>query len=147
MTYLRLIYASRPVDYAPETLGAVLAGSQRRNIRDDITGALIARADLFLQMLEGPASLVDQAYARIRQDPRHENMRLLVRRETQWRLFPGWTMREASDTEWIWTPEQVAHGLPAKAPRHEVEAIFVRLWREGLTPPARRFTLRRKSLL
>jgi len=144
VSHLRLIYASRPVDHSPSLQNDILATAQRCNARDDITGALIAREDLFLQQLEGPPLLVDQAYARIRQDPRHEGVRLLVRRHTGWRLFPGCSMRVAPGPDWMWTPEQVAVGFPAKAPRPEIEAVFVRLWREGLSTPIRGFRFGRR---
>ncbi len=145
MTYLRLIYASRPIDFTPATLNDILNIARRCNERDDITGELIAREDLYLQLLEGPALAVDQAYSRIRQDLRHDNIRLLLRRQTDWRLFPGWTLRGTPAKDWVWTREEVAAGAPAKASRPEVEAIFFRLWREGLSTPVRGFRLRNRT--
>ena len=145
MTYLRLIYASRPVDYDAATLDDILMDARSRNVQDDVTGALIARSDIYLQLLEGEPLAVDRTYGRIMRDPRHENLQILVRRLTGWRLFSDWTMRGAPARGWMWSPRDVATGIPTRATRPEVEAIFVRLWRESLARPVRRFGLRKRS--
>jgi hypothetical protein len=46
----------------------------------------------FLQVLEGPSSVVDELAARIRSDPRHQNMNVLFRREISVGNFVGWSM-------------------------------------------------------
>ena len=63
---LQLVYASRPFGFDAGTLTAILFDARRCNTRDGITGALICRDDLFLQLLEGPEAAVEAAYARIR---------------------------------------------------------------------------------
>ena len=61
MPRLQLTYASRPFGYDGAMLQGVLMDARRCNLRDRITGALICRDDLFLQLLEGPEAAVEQA--------------------------------------------------------------------------------------
>ena len=71
MREMQLIYASRPFGYDELMLAGILSSARRNNSRDGITGALICREDLFVQLLEGPRDVVTAAYARILQDDRH----------------------------------------------------------------------------
>lgn len=130
MPFLRLIYASRPFGFDSAMLAGILLDSRRCNARDDITGALIVRADLYLQLLEGPTDAVQAAYARIRRDDRHTELRRLVTRQTDVRMFPGWAMRDDPARSWMWTQDEVAAGAVESASEAEVEAVFTRLWRD-----------------
>ena len=47
-------------------LAGIPMDARRCNVRDGVTGALICRDDLFLQMLEGPEAAVEATHARIR---------------------------------------------------------------------------------
>jgi Sensors of blue-light using FAD len=77
---LQLTYASRPFGYEANILSSILIEARRCNTRDGITGALICRDDLYLQLLEGPEKAVEAAYARICADDRHIEVRRLARR-------------------------------------------------------------------
>lgn len=46
----------------------------------------------FLQYLEGEAAVVDALYANISRDPRHHNVRLLLRKTIQQRDFLHWSL-------------------------------------------------------
>ena len=127
---IQLIYASRPFDFDESALISILTVARSFNARDGITGALICRADLFLQLLEGPEELVDAAYRRIAQDRRHIEVRLLSRRTVADRLFPGWTMRHDPARSWMWNQEAVDAGAVDRATAEEAVAIFERLARE-----------------
>jgi len=131
LPHLRLIYASRPFGFDPGTLNGILMDARRCNVRDDITGALIARADLYLQLLEGPQGRVEACYDRILRDDRHIEIRQLVRRYSDDRLFPGWAMRDDPARSWMWTRDEVAAGAIENASESEIEAVFVRVWREA----------------
>jgi hypothetical protein len=50
--------------------------ARRANARDGITGALICRADIYLQWLEGPEEQVRKALERIERDDRHLEMKV-----------------------------------------------------------------------
>jgi len=127
MPLVQLVYASRPFGYNEAALAGILLDARHCNARDGITGALIARQDLFLQLLEGPAESVDAAYQRISRDDRHIEVRRLTRRETQTRMFPGWAMRDDPARSWMWSMEDVANGAVARASEADVLDIFERL--------------------
>jgi hypothetical protein len=130
MPMIQLIYASRPFGFDDAMLNAILMDARRCNERDDITGALICRADLYLQLLEGPLDAVEAAYQRIAKDNRHLEIRLLSRREVTARLFPDWAMRDDPARSWMWTQAEVKAGAIERATEAEVVGIFERLARE-----------------
>ena len=130
MPMIQLIYASRPFDFDEGTLVAILTVARSCNARDGITGALICRADLYLQLLEGPQEPVDAAYRRIERDRRHLEVKLLSRRTVTERLFPGWAMRNDPARSWMWSQQEVSAGAIDRATEAEAVAIFERLARE-----------------
>ena len=130
MSMIQLIYASRPFGFDDAILNAILMDARRCNERDDITGALICRADLYLQLLEGPQDAVDAAYQRIAKDNRHLGIRLLSRCDVSERLFPDWAMRDDPARSWVWTQQEVKAGVVERATEADVAGIFERLSRE-----------------
>jgi hypothetical protein len=130
MPMIQLIYASTPFGFDEGTLAALLVVSRRSNERDGITGALICRGDLYLQLLEGPQTAVEAAFRRIKRDRRHLDIKLLSRRNVTERLFPGWAMRDDPARSWMWTQEEVNAGAVDRATEAEAVAIFERLAHE-----------------
>jgi hypothetical protein len=96
MAVTQLIYSSRHRSLdgrsALETLRAILAASQQNNKRDELTGFLLFDQGWFYQILEGDHDQVISTYNRIQKDPRHENIRLMDRRQLPRRSFPQWSM-------------------------------------------------------
>lgn len=133
MSLLQLIYASHPFGFDDATLGAILLDARRCNVRDDITGMLVCRADLYLQLLEGPPDAVEATCRRIMADDRHVDMRVLSREPVGARLFPQWSMRDDPARSWLWTREAVEAGLLDAAPKAEIQSVFQRL--AGETAP------------
>ncbi len=125
-----MIYASRPFEFDEGVLVAILMVARRLNARDGITGALICRSDLYLQLLEGPQEPVEAAYRRIERDPRHVDVKLLSRRNVTERLFPEWAMRNDPARSWMWNQQEVNSGAIDRATGAEAVAIFERLARE-----------------
>ena len=76
--------------------------SRNNNERDNITGALICRHDIYLQLLEGPQEVVKKCFERISIDDRHVSVTLLANEGTMTRLFPNWSMKHDPFTPWIW---------------------------------------------
>ncbi|MFN3473191.1 MAG: BLUF domain-containing protein [Blastomonas sp.] len=92
---LSLVYVSRPTSWQKgrsETLEDIQAVSIARNSMLDITGVLIATVSYIAQVLEGPASAVDTVMASILVDPRHCDIIVVKRAETDRRCFPLWRM-------------------------------------------------------
>ena len=129
MALLQLTYASQPFGFNGPALAGILLDARRCNARDGITGALICRDDLYLQMLEGDAEMVEAAYRRIARDDRHLDVRPLSRRviAADARLFPHWAMRDDPADTWIWTRADLDQGALDRASDTDVIAIFERL--------------------
>jgi hypothetical protein len=136
MEMIQLAYASRPFGFDTAMLSGILFDARPRNTADGITGALICRADLYLQLLEGPPAAVDAAFARIERDDRHLDIRPLVRRPATTRLFGAWAMRDDPARSWMWTQAEVDAGALDRVTPDEVMAAFHRL----ATEPAEALT-------
>ena len=134
MPLTQLIYASTPFGFDASLLSNILLDARRLNQRDDITGALIARQDLFLQLLEGPTAQVSACYQRIRRDDRHVDVTKLLQRDVKTRLFPEWAMRDDPAHSWVWSMEDVANGAVENATDDEVLGFFQRLAAMGVMP-------------
>jgi len=92
---VRLLYASRALESIGAALtDAILAQSYARNAEHGITGILCAyqNGQVFIQALEGERDEVNQLYANIVRDSRHEKVTLLDYAEIDQRVFSGWRM-------------------------------------------------------
>lgn len=127
MALYQLIYASHPFGFDDAMLAGILLDARRCNTRDHITGALIVRGDIYIQLLEGPQKKVEACYTRIRQDDRHANPVTLMKRSIQTRLFPHWAMKDDPAQSWVWTIEDVRGGAVERATEDEVLGFFTRL--------------------
>lgn len=127
MTMFRLIYTSRPFGFDQATLGGILIGARRNNARDGVTGALICRADLYLQLLEGPRPAVEAAFARIDRDDRHVDVERLTADDVTDRMFPAWDMLDDPARSWLWSAAEVAAGAVAAASPADLRGVFERL--------------------
>lgn len=127
MDLIQLIYCSRPFGYDAVMLHGILSDARRRNARDEITGTLICRSDLYLQLLEGPAPAVEAAFLRIGRDDRHLEVTPLVQRPVAARLFAAWAMRDDPARSWMWSQAEVGAGAVERASQTEVVDVFTRL--------------------
>jgi hypothetical protein len=130
MRLVQLIYASRPFGFDAGMLDDIMVKARHNNARDGLTGALICRHDLFVQMLEGPRTAVTRAFGRILRDDRHVEVVLLCCGDAAQRLFADWTMRDDPVQSWMWSREALAAGAIADASAEECRQVFVRLARE-----------------
>ena len=127
MPDIQLIYASTPFGYDIQRLNSILSVARTRNATDGITGALVCRHDLFLQLLEGTASAVEAAFGRIKRDDRHVDICQLWMKDLSKRLFPQWEMLHDPARSWIWTPQEVEDGAILKTAPEAVFNIFSRI--------------------
>ena len=123
----QLIYMSQPFGYDDAMLAGILTGARRNNRRDEISGALVCRNDIYLQMIEGPEPAIDALYTRILRDDRHLDVHQLWRGETDDRLFPAWAMLHDPARSWLWTPAEVAAGAVRAASPEAAYAVFERI--------------------
>ena len=135
MSLTQLVYASHPFGFDEAMLNGILLDARRCNERDSITGALIARGDLYLQLLEGPTEKVLATYHRIIVDDRHVQVKLMVQRQVEARMFPGWAMRDDPAKSWIWSIDAVKNGAVERATDEEVLVFFTRLAELGVVSP------------
>jgi hypothetical protein len=137
VSLIQLIYASRPFGFDAAMLNGILSDARRLNPANDVTGALICRADLYLQLLEGPKDAVEATFTRIARDDRHLEVERLVCRPIEERLFAAWAMRDDPARSWMWTQQEVENGAIARATEQEVVAVFERLAAEPVGDGAR----------
>ena len=131
MPLTQIIYSSKPFGFTAPVLDDILTVSRARNARADITGTLICRGDMYLQLIEGPDAAIAATYERIIGDDRHLEVDLLVSRPVSTRLFPKWAMRDDPARSWMWTQEEVSAGAIKSASMAEILGIFERLAAEG----------------
>lgn len=94
---VRLMYCSRAATGVDgEELSLLLRQCRSHNGEAGITGMLCFSEGLFIQVLEGGRSAVNQLYQRILGDPRHHDVVLLVYDEISQRRFAGWTMGQVN---------------------------------------------------
>lgn len=99
MSILQIVYRSlaREGFDEPEMLD-ILRVSQIRNQRERISGLLVYRAPVFVQLLEGPPDAVLALYERIARDPRHQGVEVVLRQEAAQAAMPTWAMGYLSET-------------------------------------------------
>ena len=108
-------------------LAGILSAARRNNPQHGITGALICRHDVYLQLIEGPAEAIDALYARIQADDRHTNVELLLTEDMGERMFPAWAMLDDQSPSLFWSAQDVAAGALESASPDELRTPFARL--------------------
>lgn len=136
MDVFRAIYTSRPFGFDEAILSSILMDARRANEQDGITGALICRADIYLQWLEGPEAPVRKAIQRIERDDRHLEMKVHVAEHVPYRVFGEWAMLHDPAATWIWSQGKVADDAVDRAKPEEVTAFFLELRKETGAPPS-----------
>jgi hypothetical protein len=103
MTY-QIIYSSESsTPMQMDDLEEILQHARSNNASNGVTGTLIYVDGVFLQILEGEASTVQDLMARISRDVRHETVTVLKEGEVPAAAFSDWKMAYVSATQ-----EQVA---------------------------------------
>ncbi len=75
-----------------DALAAIREHARVRNARREITGCLLFRDGVFIQMLEGSRVEVDLVFAAICRDPRHHRVTTLIDEAISKRAFEQWAM-------------------------------------------------------
>ncbi len=71
---------------------AIADAAARRNARDGVTGALMFRGGVFVQLLEGEGAAIERVFERICRDLRHRRIVLLDFSDVDRRAFGEWDM-------------------------------------------------------
>ena len=126
--FYRLIYSSTPFGFDSSILNGLLIDSRENNLKYNITGSLLCRADIYLQMLEGPEEKVLQIFDKIQKDDRHIDVEILLQqRDAKNRLFPDWAMRDDPVESWMWSQKEVADGGVKKSSKEKILSIFSKI--------------------
>ena len=91
--YLQMIYISAAtVPFTPEDLANLLGKARANNSSVGVTGMLVYHEGSFFQVLEGPEEEVFNIYDIIADDPRHDEVKLLLKSTVEKRSFEDWSM-------------------------------------------------------
>jgi hypothetical protein len=99
---IRLVYASTSTNTGKKItsdLKNILATASSFNPTKNITGLLSVTNGYFMQLLEGPPAAVDALFEKIACDPRHRDVKLLMRTATAQRNFPDWSLAVVERSE------------------------------------------------
>lgn len=107
-------------------LAGILSKARVSNKQNDITGSLICRSDIYLQLIEGPSEKIDTLFEKIRRDDRHVEVTVLSRAQPQDRLFPEWDMKHDPAHSWLWSPDEIHDGILQTVSADQVRAVFIR---------------------
>jgi hypothetical protein len=89
----QLVYASSALrPFTELELRALLRKARQNNTKLDVTGMLLYKGGNFLQVLEGEQEVVTSLLTSIESDPRHKGVLVLLRRTSEQRDFPEWSM-------------------------------------------------------
>jgi len=93
MVLAQISYCSRPADGVHlQDTQEILSAAQARNRSACITGCLVYRHDLFVQVLEGDREVLSRVVQKIFADERHRDIVLLGCRRIEQRSFAEWSM-------------------------------------------------------
>ena len=124
MDFTQLIYSSQPFGYDSPTLNGILNDARVCNERDGITGALICRHDIYLQLLEGPENQLQATFERICRDDRHAGVKKLVTRQVASRMFGEWAMLHDPANSVIWTRAEISEGCLEQTSEEDIISMF-----------------------
>lgn len=89
----QLVYISTATQkFSISDLETLLSVCLKNNLEFDITGVLLYSHGHFIQLLEGERRYVEKLLEVISQDPRHDNLKVLLTRKYNQRLMQDWQM-------------------------------------------------------
>jgi hypothetical protein len=88
----QICYLSYATDNFDKDIKDILAKSRENNQKNGITGMLVYRDEMFIQVLEGFFKAIQDLYGKIAMDLRHSNLSLVIKQEVPERVFADWSM-------------------------------------------------------
>lgn len=123
----QLIYRSQPFGFDSAMLAGILSEARRNNRANGITGALVCRQDMYIQLVEGPDEAIDALYQRILADDRHTEVKLAMATEIEERMFPEWDMLDDTNPSMTFSKDEVEDGAIERASPETLQALFRRI--------------------
>lgn len=84
---------ARPGKEVDPVVSRILAKSRANNRRNGLTGVLYFGNGCFFQCLEGEEEAIDRLYAKLEQDDRHRDVKLISRKNVEHPIFTEWSMK------------------------------------------------------
>ncbi|MEE4206722.1 MAG: BLUF domain-containing protein [Erythrobacter sp.] len=123
----QLIYRSQPFGFDHAMLDGILMAARRNNRANGITGALICRQDMYIQLVEGPDDAIDALYERILADDRHTDVKLEMSVAVEERMFPEWDMLDDTNPSMTFSKDEVEDGAIDRASPEGLRGLFRRI--------------------
>lgn len=93
ITVYQLIYVSDKINtFVPSDVDSILSSARKNNEKHGITGLLVELPKHFIQILEGNQGRVKQTFNRISHDSRHQNVRVILGQNIEFREIEAWEM-------------------------------------------------------
>ncbi len=99
-TLVQIIYVSRatsppgrPENGIDPAVARILAKSRSNNRKNGLVGVLYFGDGCFFQCLEGDEAAIDTLYAKLEQDARHKDLKLISRKSIAAQSFKDWSMK------------------------------------------------------
>lgn len=100
LALVHTIYVSRlSQPLSPDEIEQLLQKTRKANKRINVTGMLLLTDNTFFQVLEGEASVLDELYAKIIKDSRHNQITKIITEPIEVRAFSDWTMGYVAASE------------------------------------------------
>jgi CheY-like chemotaxis protein len=125
-----LLYVSRSrlgPDESQSEVQRIVATARERNEPVGITGALVFTHTHFAQFLEGPEAAIDELMERLREDPRHQDVRIVHTPSFSRRLFSDWSMAYGGSS--VYVSQLVRNAADAGRAASDADKV-IRLMRE-----------------
>lgn len=99
--YQTLYLSSAKKNIDSDTIKMIVATAEDHNSKHNITGILLFRGGVFLQLLEGERETVETLFKKIEKDTRHSNIIRIFSIEGHERIYTNWAMgyHEISDLD------------------------------------------------
>lgn len=89
----RIIYISNVTDYNVQIFSDIVVKSIENNVTHELTGMLLKLEDKWIQVLEGTNENLNKIFAKIINDNRHFEVRILGFEQIDNRSFQDWSMK------------------------------------------------------
>lgn len=100
MGIYQLVYVCNATDgVGYNDIDDILKSARTYNPSQEITGILLYRGGIFLQLLEGEKDKVNILFQKIKADKRSSNEIILIEKETNSRIYNDWSMGYRELTE------------------------------------------------
>lgn len=141
MSVYQLLYVSNATpQFKSSDISSILEAAHEHNSKHNITGILLYRSGIFLQLLEGNQGDVQGIYQKISKDPRHANLIRLFETNKNSRIFTDWSMafRELDDLDLKMINEVLSWNKLVKAHKEVPNELVIELisrFRTVIKPP------------